>query len=69
MTALVLENLAAIPTLAQSLRILLKRLAHGLDALVSARAERSVPDWRMQEVQDEIARFRRLIAQDNAGSR
>jgi hypothetical protein len=37
MTALVLENLAAPPALARSLRMLLARLARALDVLVSAR--------------------------------
>ncbi len=49
MTALVLENLAALPAHAQSLRMLLTRLARAIDALVSARAARQVPEWRMRE--------------------
>lgn len=61
MTALVLENLAALPALARSLRMLLARLARALDALVSARAARSVPEWRMREVQCEINRQLDLI--------
>jgi hypothetical protein len=69
MTALVLENLAAIPAQAQNLRMLLTRLARALDGLVSARAARSVPEWQMQEIQEEIARHQRLIAQADAGSR
>jgi hypothetical protein len=50
MTALMLENLAALPALARSLRMLLARLGRGLDALVSARAARAVPEWRMRQV-------------------
>ena len=58
MTALVLENLAALPALAESLRMLLTRLARAIDALVSARAARTVPEWRMREVQSQIKRYR-----------
>ena len=61
MTALVLENLTALPALARTVRILLARFGRGLDALVSARAAREVPEWRMRKVQDEIDRCRRLI--------
>jgi hypothetical protein len=61
MTALVLENLAALPALARSLRMFLARLARALDALVSAQAARSVPEWRMRQVQSEINRFQDII--------
>jgi hypothetical protein len=61
MTALELENLAAPPALARSLRMLLARLARALDALVSARAAREVPEWRMREVRSEINRCQGLI--------
>ena len=61
MTALVLENLAALPTLARSLRMLLTRLARALDALVSARAARQIPEWQMRQVQSEIDRQLGLI--------
>jgi hypothetical protein len=61
MTALVLENLATLPALARSLRILPTRLARAIDALVSARAAREVPEWRMREVQSEIDRFRNVV--------
>lgn len=61
MTALVLENLAALPALARSLRMLLARLTRALDALVSARAARQVPEWQMRQVQNEINRYRNLI--------
>jgi hypothetical protein len=57
MTALVLENLAALPALARGLRMLLARLARALDALVSARAARQVPEWQMRRVQSEINRL------------
>jgi len=57
MTVLVLENLAALPALARSLRVLWARLARAIDALVSARAARSVPEWKMREVQCQIARY------------
>ena len=57
MTALVLENSAVLPALARSLRMLVVRLGRALDALVSARAARAVPEWQMQEVQRQIARF------------
>ena len=56
MTALVLENLTAFSAWARSLRMLVVRLGRALDALVSARAARAVPEWRMQEVQRQ-ARF------------
>ena len=61
MTALVLENLAFLPALARNLRMLLAHLARALDALVSARAARAVPEWRMRQVQSEINRHLGLI--------
>jgi hypothetical protein len=61
MTALVLESLAALPAHAKGLRMLLARMARAIDALVSARAERAVPEWQMREVQSEIDRYRELI--------
>lgn len=69
MTALVLESLAALPAQAQSLRMLLARLARALDALVSARAARAVPEWRMEETDREIERYRRLICIGKSGRR
>jgi hypothetical protein len=57
MTALLLENLAALPAQAQSLRMFLVRLARALDSLVSARAARTVPEWRMRQVRREISRY------------
>ena len=50
MTALVLENLTAMPVQTQSLRMFLARSA--LDALVSARATRTVPEWQIRQVPD-----------------
>ena len=61
MTALVLENLAALPAQMQSLKTILARLARSLDALVSARAARAVPEWQMQKVQTQIARYCALL--------
>ena len=61
MTALVLENLAALPALTRSLRMQLVRLARAIDALVGARTARAVPEWQMQEVQHQIARYCGLI--------
>jgi len=61
MTALVLNNLAALPALARSVRVLLSRLGEGLDKTVSALAARSVPEWRMSEVQREIARHQQRM--------
>jgi len=61
MTALVLENLTALPLQVRSLRMLLARLTRSINALVSARAARAVPEWRMRQVQSEINRFRTLV--------
>ena len=38
--------------------VLITRLARALDALVSARAARAVPEWRMRQIRREIARLR-----------
>ena len=62
MTALVLENLAALPMQAQSLRLLLTRWARALDALVSARAARQIPEWQIRQVRSEVNRYRRMDA-------
>ena len=56
MTVLLVENLAALPAIGRSLRMLLTRLARAIDALVSARAARQIPEWRMRQVQSEIDR-------------
>lgn len=69
MTALVLENLAALPAQIRSLRMLLAKLARTIDTLVSARAARAVPEWQMEEVVREIARYRRLIRIGKSGHR
>ena len=61
MTALMLENLGLLPALARSLRMLLARLARTLDDLVGAKAARTVPEWRMREVRDDINRHLGLI--------
>ena len=57
MTALVLENLAALPVLAQILRTLLTRLARAIAVSVSKRSARAVPEWGMPEVEAEINRY------------
>jgi hypothetical protein len=57
----VLENLATLPAMARSLRTLLTRLARAIDAAVSARAARQVPEWQMREVQSEINRYQQII--------
>jgi len=69
MTALVFENIAALPVRMQSVRMLLARLARALDALVSARAARQVPEWRMREVDREITHYRRLICMGKCSHR
>ena len=61
MTALVLENLAALPVQAQSLRMLLARLARALDALVSARAARAVAECEQRRAEREINRYHRRM--------
>ncbi len=57
MSALVLEQRIAPSFAASKARKLLTRLARTFDSLVSARAAREVPEWRMREVQSEIARY------------
>lgn len=61
MSAYALETRAARPALGRNLRTLLTRLARTVDDLVSARAAREVPEWRMREVQAEIDRHRGFI--------
>ena len=53
MAALMLESLAALPFYAQCLRVLLARLLRALDALVSAQAARTVPEWRNRKTRKE----------------
>ena len=38
--------------------LLMTRFARTIDALVSARAARAVPEWRMRQVRRDIARLR-----------
>jgi len=61
MAALLLLNPAAHQASARGLRTLLVRVGHALDALVSARAARAVPEWQMQEVQSQISRYCSVI--------
>ena len=61
MTALVLENLATLPAQVQNLRMFLARMARAIDALVSARAARAVPEWQMRQGQSEINRYQDII--------
>jgi hypothetical protein len=68
MTALVFENLAALPALARSLRMQLAKLARTINALVSARAARAVPEWQMRQVQSEIDHYQDLILANDARS-
>ena len=67
MTALVLDNLATLPLQAQSLRLLLARWARALDALVSARAARQVPEWQIRQVRSEVNRYQTLIREAAVG--
>jgi len=64
MTALVLENLAVLSVQTQSLRMYLARSA--LDALVSARANRAVPEWQMRQVRREMDRCSRRMRRRTA---
>ena len=59
MTALVFENLTTLPMQVRGLRMLLARWARAFNRLVSARAARQIPEWRMREVKNEINRYRR----------
>jgi hypothetical protein len=61
MTALVLDHLAALPALARSVRGLLSRLGNGIDQAVSVLAARKIPECRLREVQNEIARYHKII--------
>jgi hypothetical protein len=64
MTALLLENLAVLPVQTQSLRMFLARSA--LDALISARVNRTVPEWQIRQVQREIDRCSRRMRRRTA---
>ena len=67
MTAFVLESVATLPADVKGLRMLLARLARAIDALVSARAARAVPEWQMRQVQSEINRYRNIIRAGDLG--
>ena len=67
MTALVLQNLATLPALALRLRMLLTRSARAIDALVSARAARQIPEWQMRKVQAKSIATLALSAQVYCG--
>ena len=69
MTALVLENLTVLPLQVRSMRMLLARLAQTLDALVSARATREVPEWRVRQVRSDINRCQAIIRVGNKSLR
>lgn len=56
MTTLILNRTATMPSLGHRLRLLLARLGDAVDAAVSARAARAVPESRMREVQADIRR-------------
>jgi len=58
MNALVLENLAGLPTQMKSLRAFLGKVGRTIDDLVTARALREVPEWRAREMESEIDRYR-----------
>jgi hypothetical protein len=64
MTAHVLETIATSPAYTKSPRVLLARLARAIDALVSARTARAVPEWQMRKVESDINRYRDLIRVD-----
>jgi hypothetical protein len=66
MTALVFENLTTLPAQAQSLRMQLVRWARTLNKLVSARAARQVPEWRMREVRNDVIRCRSLVGSNRS---
>lgn len=68
MTALVFENVTSLPAQAQSLRMQLVRWARTLNKLVSARAARQVPEWRMREVRNDVMRYRSLVGSNRSRS-
>ena len=59
MTTLILNGVASLPSLGHGLRLLFVRLGDAIDAAVSARAARAVPEWQMRHVQADIRRYRR----------
>lgn len=68
MTALVFENLTTLPAQAQNLRMLVTRWTRMLNRLVSARAARQVPEWRMREVRNDVMRCRSLVGSNRSQS-
>lgn len=56
MTALLLTSAVALPSLMHSLRLIAGRLGDTIDAAVSARAARAVPEWQMRRVQSDVRR-------------
>jgi hypothetical protein len=61
MTTLVVENLPTLAALIRNLRMPLARLGRNIDALVSAKAARAVPEWQMRIVRSEFNRQSALI--------
>jgi hypothetical protein len=60
-TTLLLNGTAALPSLAHGLRLLIARLGDAIDAAVSARAARAVPESQMRQVQAEVRRYLRAV--------
>jgi len=58
MTALILDNRAGRPARARTITAFLTRIGQSIDGMVSGVAARSVPEWRLHAVEDEIARYR-----------
>lgn len=69
MTALILDNPAGRPARIWNVRAFLTRLGQSIDGMVSGLAARSVPEWRLREVQGEIARFRKLTGDETVSPR
>ena len=61
MTTLLLTGTAALPSLAHGLRHWFARLGDAIDAAVSARAARAVPESQMRQVQAEVRRHLRAV--------
>jgi hypothetical protein len=59
MTTLTLTHSTTLPALPRSLWLLLAHLGGAIDAAVSARAARAVPEWQMRKVRSDIRRYRR----------
>ena len=59
MTTLILNGTASLPSLAHGLRLVFARLGDAIDAAVSARAARAVPESQMRQVQADIRRYLR----------